>query len=345
MNTELKTLQASNELLEDPAQLRDQIQAEGYLFFKRLFDPDAVMRLRKEMLTVIQDGGWLVAGTDPMDGIADVSKRCTEGDPDYPGVYHQVYKLHSFHEAAHHPNVMSVMAKIIDGTVFPHPSKIARIWFPQFTQHTTPIHQDFVHFQGSFETYTCWSPVGECPIELGGLAVLPGSHRAGKVLDHAFSLGAGNLSVDTSEHEGYWHTIDYEPGDALIFPSLTLHKALPNVTEDRLRVSLDNRYQELGDPVAEQMLQPHLSISAKAPLTWDEVYAEWSDESLQYYWLEREGAVVARDLSYLDKAFEEAVELAMEGDEGGVLHMKRIHQRDPDSSQGQSAARVLKSLQ
>ena len=90
MNTKLKTLEASNELLEDPAQLRDQIQVEGYLFFKRLFDPDAVMRLRKEMLTVIQDGGWLVAGTDPMDGIADVSKRCTEVDPDYPGVYHQV---------------------------------------------------------------------------------------------------------------------------------------------------------------------------------------------------------------------------------------------------------------
>ena len=53
----------------------------------------------------------------------------------------------------------------------------------------------------------------------------------------------------------------------------------------------------------------------------------------------------ARDLSYLDKAFEEAVELAMEGDEGGILHMKRIWQREPNSAQGKSAARVLKSLQ
>ena len=65
------------------------------------------------------------------------------------------------------------MGKIVDGPVFPHPAKIARIWFPQFTEHTTPVHQDFVHFQGSFDTYTCWAPVGECPIELGGLAMLP----------------------------------------------------------------------------------------------------------------------------------------------------------------------------
>jgi hypothetical protein len=37
-------------------------------------------------------------------------------------------------------------------------------------------------------------------------------------------------------------------GDALIFPSLTVHQALPNLTQDRLRVSLDNRYQALSQP-------------------------------------------------------------------------------------------------
>ena len=59
--------------------------------------------------------------------------------------------------------------KIVDGDVLVQPQKVARLWFPQFTDHTTPPHQDFVHFQGDFDTYTCWTPVGDCPIELGGI--------------------------------------------------------------------------------------------------------------------------------------------------------------------------------
>ena len=121
------------------------------------------------------------------------------------------------------------------------------------------MHQDFVHFQGSFNTYTFWAPVGDCPLELGGLAVLPGSHKIGKVREHHFSLGAGGLAVDESELTGHWLSADYEAGDALIFPSLTVHQALPNYTEDRLRISLDNRYQAQGEPIAQHMLDPHLT--------------------------------------------------------------------------------------
>ena len=42
-----------------------------------------------------------LTGTDPVDGIADVAARCTEGDVEYTEVYHEVYKLESFHRAAH----------------------------------------------------------------------------------------------------------------------------------------------------------------------------------------------------------------------------------------------------
>ena len=52
---------------------------EGYLFFKRLQDPDKLWALRREMLTVMQQGGWLVAGTDPVDGIANVCRPVYRG--------------------------------------------------------------------------------------------------------------------------------------------------------------------------------------------------------------------------------------------------------------------------
>ena len=339
MADDIKELRVSNDISEDSDALRQRLDEEGYLFFKHLQDADALLNLRREMLTVMQEGGWLVAGTDPIDGIADVSQQCTEGDLGYTDVYHEVYKIEAFHRIAHRPEVVDMVAKIAGRPVMPHPQKIARLWFPKYTDHTTPTHQDFVHFQGNFETYTCWAPVGDCPIELGGLAVIPGSHKVNHVLDHHFSLGAGSLSINEEDLHGQWHSTDYEVGDTLIFPALTIHKALPNVTEDRLRVSLDNRYQAIGDTIAEHMLEPHLSTMT--PLSWDEVYRDWETDDLKYYWHRYDNPVVARDMSYADKGFAESLELASAGDERAKLHLRRIIQRNPTSLQAQQAQVIL----
>ncbi|MDE2828573.1 MAG: phytanoyl-CoA dioxygenase family protein, partial [Gemmatimonadota bacterium] len=197
----------------------------------------------------------------------------------------------------------------------------------------------FVHFQGNFDTYTCWAPVGDCPIELGGLAVLPGSHKINAVMNHHFSLGAGGLCIHTDELEGQWHSTNYEIGDTLIFPALTVHQALPNLTEDRLRVSLDNRYQKLGDTLSEHMLEPHLNIFNN--LTWEDVYKDWENDDLKYYWENQDNRIIPRDLSYSEKGFAEALELAKTGDERAHLAMNRAIRRDPNSPQAQAAREAL----
>lgn len=338
----LSELEVSNSIIDDAEQLQRRLEEDGYLFFRQLLDPDRLLSLRREMLTVMQAGGWLVEGTDPVDGIADPSARSTEGDPEYTDVYHEVYKLQSFHEIAHGRNVLDLLERIRGCTMMPQPQKVARLWFPKFTEHTTPIHQDFVHFQGTYDNLTCWSPVGDCPVELGGLAVLRGSHKVNRVLDHHFSLGAGSLVVDPTKHDGTgeeWLTTDYQIGDTLIFPALTIHKALPNLTEDRLRVSLDNRYQRVGDPIAEHMLNPHLS--SMSPLSWDDVYRDWDSEEYQYYWKQYDNPVLPKITEYLDKAFDEAVVMARGGNEHAKLHLRRIAAREPQTEQGQTAAAVL----
>lgn len=336
----------SNDILEDAKALRARLEEDGYLFFRELLDPEQVNALRLEMLTIMQQGGWLVAGTDPMDGIADPEARSTEGDLEYTDVYHEVYKLRSFHAIAHSARVLQLMERIRGCPMMPQPQKVARLWFPQYTEHTTPVHQDFVHFQGVYDNLTCWSPVGDCPRELGGLAVLRASHKVDRVLPHHFSLGAGSLVVQPEDHaevEEDWRTTDYRSGDALIFPFLTVHKAMPNVTADRLRVSLDNRYQRRGDPIAEHMLLPHLNSMSVLP--WDEVYRDWpEDDELKYYWRRCESPVHARIMSYSDTAFHEAVELARQGDARAVHHLRRIVKRDPHSAQARQAAEVLGSV-
>jgi ectoine hydroxylase-related dioxygenase (phytanoyl-CoA dioxygenase family) len=338
----LSELRPSNDARDDAVELRRRLDEEGYLFFRKLLDPARLSQMRREMLTAMQAGGWLVEGTDPVDGIANPDARSTEGDLEYTDVYHEVYKLQAFHEIAHCREVMDLLERIRGCEMMPQPQKVARLWFPKFTEHTTPIHQDFVHFQGTHDNLTCWSPVGDCPRELGGLAVLRGSHKVGRVLEHHFSLGAGSLHVDPKAHDELndeWLTTDYEIGDTLIFPALTIHKALPNLTEDRLRVSLDNRYQRVGDPIAEHMLNPHLS--SVSPLSWDDVYAGWDSDEFQYYWKKFDTPVLPKITEYLDQAFDEAVDLARQGDDRARLHLRRLVIRDPQSEQGAVASSVL----
>ncbi|NKB66949.1 MAG: phytanoyl-CoA dioxygenase [Candidatus Latescibacteria bacterium] len=343
MDNPYNELRVSNDALTDAPELRNRLDDEGYLFFRRLQDPDQLLDLRRQIMAVCQAGGWLVAGTDPVDGIADIAHQCTEGHLAYNEVYHQLYRLEAFHQAGHWAQVMDLLEKIVAGPVLAHPHKIARMWFPQYTAHTTPIHQDFVHFQGVFETYTCWTPVGDCPIELGGLAVLPGSHKINAVHQHHFSLGAGGLAIDTDDLSGEWATTNYQLGDCLFFPSLTVHQALPNLTPDRLRLSLDNRYQAQAQRIiAEQMLEPHLN--GVTPLDWPQVYQGWESEELQYYWKELDLEVVERNRQWGQQSFREALDQAREGDSDAQYHLRRIVDRVPDSPEGQAAQQVLAQL-
>ena len=341
MADSIEEFTVSNDILDDPVRLRQRLDAEGYLFIRDLQDPALLAALRLDILQVCRAGGWIRAGTDLEEGIADISQRCTEGNIEYTDVYHEIYKLESFHRAAHVPVVLDTMSKIIGRTALPHPQKIARLWFPQYTDHTTPVHQDFVHFQGAFETYTCWTPLSACPLELGGLAVLPGSHKIDAVHDHHFSLGAGGLAIDDADLDSNWATTNYALGDTLIFHSLTVHKALPNLTPDRLRISLDNRYSAIDQPLAAHMLEPHLARFS--PLDWEAIYQGWASTDLQYYWRDLDLQILPKDESWAGTGFREALERGQRGDEDALFALRRVIGRDPTTEQARAAREVLQT--
>jgi hypothetical protein len=94
--------------------------------------------------------------------------------------------------------------------------------------------------------------------EIGGLRVLSGSPRLG-VLPVKPSDGPGMMRAEADEDHPEWRTASYQPGDVLLFTSLTVHGAMPNRTR-QLRVSADFRYQALTAPMARDALgtgKPH----------------------------------------------------------------------------------------
>ncbi len=271
----------STDLLDQPEELRRRMRREGYLYFGRLLAAERVLRLRRLFLDICRRHEWLAPGTDPLDGRTNRAPT-QEGSPDYWPVYREIQLSEDFHLLAHDERLVGTLARILDEEVFVHPMKIGRISFPRNARATTPEHQDYVHIQGSLETYTSWIPLGDVPEELGGLAVLAGSHKLG-VLQPRAAEGAGGLGLDTSGYGLPWHGGAYRTGDVLIFPSTTVHKALPNLTSDRLRLSVDYRFTGTSHGVAETNLRLHYSWELP-DLTFENLYRGWKTESLVYYW-------------------------------------------------------------
>ena len=276
----IEPFNVSNELLDEPGKLQEQARQDGYLFFRGLIDADAIYNLRQDFLGICHRHGWAQGGEALMDGIR-TGGPYMEGDDGYWPVLDEFQSLESFHAFAHHPVILDTLDKLFGEKTLVHPRNIGRIMFPENTKYTTPAHQDFIHIRGTEETYTGWIPLGACPKDMGGLLVLAGSHRGG-IYPVKPALGAGGLGIDTAPMEAdglYWVAGDFEIGDALFFHSHAVHKALPNQSPDRIRFSVDYRYQGGSKPVTEGSLLPHFNR-----MGWDEIYTDWKSTQYQYYW-------------------------------------------------------------
>jgi len=270
----------SNALLDDADKLREQAQQDGYLYFRGLIDAESIYSLRQDFLEICYRHGWAQGGEALLKGIR-TGGPFMEGDEGYWPVLDEFQRLESFHAFAHHPAILNVCDTLFGEKTLVHPRNIGRIMFPENTKYTTPAHQDYIHIRGTEETYTGWIPLGACSKELGGLSVLAGSHRGG-VYPVKPAHGAGGLGIDTAplETDGLrWVGGDYEVGDALFFHSHTVHKAQPNQSPDRIRLSVDYRYQGSSKPVTESSLLPHFNR-----MSWDEIYKGWTSAKYQYYW-------------------------------------------------------------
>jgi len=241
-----------------------------------------VLAVRRELVERLAAGGVLAAGSAPIDAVARPGAAIEFGRD---GV-DLVAGNEPLHRLLYAGAMMSFYEALLGGAVRHLDFTWLRIIAPG---GGTWVHTDIVFMgRGTSNLYTSWVPYGDIPPEMGGLAILEGSHRQPMIREDygrqdvdAYCENLGQeppedyewpnanpiLAEDAAALRrrlgGRWLTAPYRAGDLLVFGMFTAHGALDNRTE-RIRLSSDSRYQLASDPVDERWVGPNPPGHTKA---------------------------------------------------------------------------------
>jgi hypothetical protein len=247
----VRELADSIALQANPAALRQRLADDGYLFFRGLLRAADVTVARDSVRTELSLGGWTNGDGRPAGAQRAVTVQDALTDPSFRAAL----ASRALNRLAYLPPLRGVVRQILGAGAFSYPAKVLRVVYPEPPYRVTKgryIHQDFA-VSGVQDMLTTWLPLMDIPPQLGGLAVLPGSH-----------LGPPLRPKLLRADERGWATTDYRPGDVLLFHCLTSHAALPNHT-DQLRLSADFRWQAADQPAPAELVLGPAAASARRP--------------------------------------------------------------------------------
>ncbi|HET7879509.1 MAG TPA: phytanoyl-CoA dioxygenase family protein [Acetobacteraceae bacterium] len=326
----------SSPLVGDGAALAAHMRRDGYLFLPGLLPRADIVALQRQVGAIARDAGWLRADRPVEDAVAEMSGFCVDPDPTYLQTLRRINRLEDYHALKHHPVLIDLLAGMLGGPILPHPRVLMRNIFPGRAEYTTKAHQDFPNVQGTTEVYTAWLPLIDCPMQVGPMQVAAGSHTAG-VYDFDIAGGAGGIEI-RNPLEGTWVSGDFAIGDVLLFHSMTVHKGVMNHS-DRLRMSMDVRYQLVSEPFNIDNANPD-----GQPLSWDEVYAGWRSDALKYYWQRLPLKLKPFDPLWFDKRDALGFALGEAGDPRARSVLQRIVARDASAEKRMRAQKLLDAL-
>jgi hypothetical protein len=262
-------LEDRSPLLGDAAALRAAMDEHGHLLIRGLLDPADVLAARAAVCAMLERDGHLEPGTDPLRAVA--RKGCgIKFKPEYANGNAAVERL--LYTGA----MVDFFADFFGGGVAHYDFTWLRAVSPG---HGTPSHCDVVYMgRGDTRTlYTVWTPLGDVGFDLGGLMVLPGTHRHDRLRNTYGKYDVDTFCENKPGVDGWkrggaladnpnqvrrslgierWLTTEFRAGDVLVFNMFTVHASLDNPS-DRIRLSTDSRYQLAGTRMDERWIGPN----------------------------------------------------------------------------------------
>lgn len=256
--------------------LREAYERDGYLWLKGLLPRERVLDLRRRFFEASRAAGLIADGSDPVDGIFSGAEDKSRLKPLLSsfvrGAAYQAFCLS--------PELWRLLEDLSGCPQYLHERRILRFTRPR-DPSATGAHYDLTYLRaGTDRVQSFWVPLGDVPLDNGGLVYLEGSDALGRRKEAEFaSMNAelppeerisaynrnmaetGWLTKDlpslAEKADARWLVADYEAGDVVLHSAYTIHAALMNKDpRGRMRLSTDIRYQCLHDRIDERWSRP-----------------------------------------------------------------------------------------
>ena len=257
--------------------LREQYTEQGYLWLKGLIPRDDVLAFRQRYFAALRPMGLVAPDSDPVDGFFD-----PDAEVDTQALQALRVKIHrwaAFESFCLSEAIWKFYERFLGGPVYLHKRLIIRHTTPS-QESTTGAHYDLTYLRaGTYNVYTSWIPLGDIPVEMGGLVYLEGSDTFGRENEAEYNKKNQDLPLEErisayNKHmKGGWLTkdlpsladrldtrwliADYEAGDMVIHSGFMIHAATRNMSrENRMRLSTDIRYQLVDEKIDSRWAKP-----------------------------------------------------------------------------------------
>jgi ectoine hydroxylase-related dioxygenase (phytanoyl-CoA dioxygenase family) len=232
--------------------VRATFRDNGYVLLRGLLDREYVLGLRADYFARF-DRRMLAPGTSSREGIFsgtvpdDLPEYGTAGHP-----AHDFVRTDRFDAFTRTPALQEVAEVLLGGPTELLPRRILR-HYDRSTRRASRAHVDYDYMDhGSDQLVTAWVPLGDCPVQCGGLLYLEGSHRIPPAeLDplrdhtdrpHDRRPVSHDLGRTARQLGGRWLWTDYRAGDVVLHSPHLVHATLDN-TSDVMRLSADLRFR------------------------------------------------------------------------------------------------------
>lgn len=238
----------------DREALQAHLNANGYLYFKKFFDPAKINLFREYYFKMMASSGLLAPGSAPVEGL-------TGGGPvdqllAHDILFKEIVRGPEYEALCTSPELVEFFEWFFEGEVYLHKRKIIRHVIPGASK-STGAHYDLVYLrEGTDRVLTAWIPLGDCLVQDGALIYLEGSHKTIREMDNQAvrKIQAEWLTKDlpalAEQFDSRWLVADYEAGDLVIHNAYMVHASVENANQaGRMRLSTDIRYQLAEAPI------------------------------------------------------------------------------------------------
>lgn len=281
----------SNDLLDDPAALRQRLADDGYLFFRGLLARGTVLAARREILLKYATIGEVDSIHHPlMDAVRSNSSAVDKVN--LRAFTESVRTGLAYEAVVLHPRLLGLLEELLQGEVRPFDFRWPRLARPG---EGCGFHYDGPYMnRGTDKILTTWIPLGDISREEGALILLENSHQSETLLNTYAKRDADKekitwLGLDPGKLQrslgGRWLTTDYQAGDVMCFGMHMLHGALDNLSPaGRCRLSSDTRYQLASEPYDERWNGPNATAAHGDDKVFLPGLGKWNNLDFQDEW-------------------------------------------------------------